>query len=93
MHSSSDPANLLCLLVGFALLSDHFEKSHASQVLPRFLADDWKGCFALLVVIFVLSGFLDNIAGALIGGTLAATVFRGQVHIGYLAAIVAAAAR
>jgi Na+/H+ antiporter NhaD/arsenite permease-like protein len=82
--------NLLCLLVGFALLSNHFEKSHVPQVLPRFLPDDWKGCFALLTVIFVLSGFLDNIAAALIGGTIAATVFRGKVHIGYLAAIVAA---
>ena len=82
--------NLLCLLVGFALLSNHFEKSHLPQVLPRFLPEDWKGCFALLAVIFVLSGFLDNIAAALIGGTIAATVFRGKVHIGYLAAIVAA---
>jgi Na+/H+ antiporter NhaD/arsenite permease-like protein len=82
--------NLLCLLVGFALLSNHFEKSHLPQVLPRFLPDDWKGCFALLAVIFVLSGFLDNIAAALIGGTIAASVFRGKVHIGYLAAIVAA---
>jgi Na+/H+ antiporter NhaD/arsenite permease-like protein len=82
--------NLLCLLVGFALLSNHFEKSLVPQVLPRFLPDDWKGCFALLAVIFALSGFLDNIAAALIGGTIAATVFRGKVHIGYLAAIVAA---
>jgi len=82
--------NLLCLLVGFALLSNHFEKSELPKVLPRFLPDDWKGCFALLAVIFVLSGFLDNIAAALIGGTIAATVFRGKVHIGYLAAIVAA---
>jgi len=81
--------NLLCLLVGFALLSNHFEKSELPKVLPRYLPDDWKGCFALLVVIFVLSGFLDNIAAALIGGTIAATVFRGKVHIGYLAAIVA----
>jgi Na+/H+ antiporter NhaD/arsenite permease-like protein len=81
--------NLLCLLVGFALLSNHFEKSHVPQVLPRFLPDDWKGCFALLAIIFVLSGFLDNIAAALIGGTMAATVFRHKVHIGYLAAIVA----
>jgi len=81
--------NLLCLLVGFALLSNHFEKSRVPQVLPRFLPDNWKGCFALLAIIFVLSGFLDNIAAALIGGTIAATVFRGKVHIGYLAAIVA----
>jgi Na+/H+ antiporter NhaD/arsenite permease-like protein len=82
--------NLLGLLVGFALLSNHFEKSHAPQVLPRFLPDDWKGAFALLAVIFVLSSFLDNIAAALVGGTIAGTVFRHKLHIGYLAAIVAA---
>ena len=82
--------NLLGLLVGFALLSNHFEKSHVPAVLPRFLPDDWKGGFVLLAMVFVLSGFLDNIAAALIGGTMAATVFRRKVHIGYLAAIVAA---
>ncbi len=82
--------NLLCLLVGFALLSRHFEESRAPDVLPRFLPDDWKGCFTLLVLIWILSGFLDNIAAALIGATVAGTVFRGKVHIGYLAAIVAA---
>lgn len=82
--------NLLCLLVGFALLSNHFEKSNVPDVLPRFLPDDWKGCFVLLVLVWVLSGFLDNIAAALIGGAVAATVFRRKVHIGYLAAIVAA---
>ena len=83
--------NLLGLLLGFAILSSHFEKSHVPAVLPRFLPDDWKGGFVLLVMIFVLSSFLDNIAAAMIGGTIAATVFRHKVHIGYLAAIVAAA--
>ena len=58
--------------------------------LPTLLPDDWKGAFVLLVMIFVLSSFLDNIAAALIGGTIAGVVFRGKVHIGYLAAIVAA---
>jgi Na+/H+ antiporter NhaD/arsenite permease-like protein len=58
--------------------------------MPAFLPDDWKGPLALLVVVFVLSSFLDNIAAALIGGTMARHVFRGKVHIGYLAAIVAA---
>jgi Na+/H+ antiporter NhaD/arsenite permease-like protein len=82
--------NLLGLLLGFALLSNHFEKSHIPAVLPHYLPDGWKGGFALLVIIFVLSGFLDNIAAAIIGGTIAATVFRRKVHIGYLAAIVAA---
>jgi len=41
-------------------------------------------------MVFVLSSFLDNIAAAVIGGTIAAAVFRGKVHIGYLVAIVAA---
>jgi hypothetical protein len=42
------------------------------------------------VIVFVLSSFLDNIAAALIGGTVAATVFHHKVHIGYIAALVAA---
>jgi Na+/H+ antiporter NhaD/arsenite permease-like protein len=83
-------ANLLGLLLGFALLSNHFERSKVPEVLPHFLPDDWKGAFALLGIVFVLSSFLDNIAAALIGGTMARAVFRGKVHIGYLAAIVAA---
>ena len=82
-------ANLACLLLGFAILSRHFEKSHVPLALPRLLPDDWKGCFALLVIVFVLSAFLDNIAAALIGGAMAHTLFK-KVHIGFLAAIVAA---
>jgi len=83
-------ANLFCLLMGFALLSRHFEKSHVPLELPRFLPGDWKGGFVLLVMIFVLSSFLDNIAAALIGGAMAHQLFKAKVHIGYLAAIVAA---
>ena len=82
--------NLLLLLLGFALLAKHFEETEVPAVLPRYLPDDWKGCFVLLVLIFVLSSFLDNIAAAMIGGAIAHTVFSGKVHIGYLAAIVAA---
>jgi Na+/H+ antiporter NhaD/arsenite permease-like protein len=82
--------NLLLLLLGFALLAKHFEETEVPAVLPRYLPDDWKGCFVLLALIFVLSSFLDNIAAAMIGGAIAHTVFRGKVHIGYLAAIVAA---
>jgi Na+/H+ antiporter NhaD/arsenite permease-like protein len=82
--------NLFLLLVGFALLSRHFEESQVPAVLPKFLPDGWKGGFMLLLLIFVLSSFLDNIAAAIIGGTVAATVFKHKVHIGYLAAIVAA---
>ena len=83
-------ANLFCLLMGFALLSRHFEKSRVPVVLPKYLPDDWKGGFVLLVMVFVLSSFLDNIAAALIGGAMAHSLFRAKVHIGYLAAIVAA---
>lgn len=83
-------ANLFGLLMGFALLSRHFEDSHVPAKLPDYLPDDWRGAFLLLVMVFVLSSFLDNIAAALIGGTIAATVFRHRVHIGYIAALVAA---
>ena len=83
-------ANLFLLLMGFALLSRHFEESRIPDEMPAWLPDGWKGGTALLVMVFVLSSFLDNIAAALIGGTVARHVFRGSVHIGYLAAIVAA---
>ena len=83
-------ANLFGLLLGFALLSKHFEESRMPAVLPRCLPDDWKGGFVLLVMVFVLSSFLDNIAAAMIGGTMAVVLFKGRLHVGYLAAIVAA---
>jgi Na+/H+ antiporter NhaD/arsenite permease-like protein len=83
-------ANLLGLLLGFALLSDHFERSGVPTLLPHYLPDDWKGGFCLLLLVFVLSSFLDNIAAAMIGGTMAAVLYKRRVHIGFLAAIVAA---
>ena len=83
-------ANLLLLLIGFGLLARHFEKTRIPVVLPRVLPHNWTGGFWLLVIIFVLSAFLDNIAAALIGGAMAHSLFRAKLHIGYLAAIVAA---
>jgi Na+/H+ antiporter NhaD/arsenite permease-like protein len=82
--------NLAGLLFGFALLSKHFEESKIPEVLPDYLSNDWKGGFVLLFLIMFISSFLDNIAAAMIGGTIAMVVFKGRVHIGYLAAIVAA---
>ena len=82
--------NLLGLLLGFALLAKHFAESRVPDILPRFLPEGWKGGFVLLALVFVLSAFLDNIAAAMIGGTMAMVVFKGRVGIGYLAAIVAA---
>jgi Na+/H+ antiporter NhaD/arsenite permease-like protein len=82
-------ANLGLLLTGFALLARHFEDSGVPESLPRVLPAGIGGAFALLGATFVLSSFLDNIAAALIGATMAKIVFP-RVHLGYLAAIVAA---
>ncbi len=82
--------NLTGLLFGFGILAKIFEESGIPDKLPEFLPNDWKGGFVLLALIFVLSSFLDNIAAAMIGGAVAVVVFRGKVHLGYLAAIVAA---
>lgn len=84
-------ANLFGLLVGFALLARHFADSHLPHLMPRVLPDGWTGGLLLLALVFVLSAFLDNIAAAMIGATLAGTVFRHRVHLGFLAAIVASA--
>jgi Na+/H+ antiporter NhaD/arsenite permease-like protein len=82
--------NLVGLLFGFAILAQIFKESRIPEVLPNYLPDDWKGGLVLLFMIMVLSSFLDNIAAAMIGGAIAMVVFKGRVHIGYLAAIVAA---
>src|SRR2546428_5294015 len=80
--------NLLGLLLGFAILSKHFEASHLPAWLPNLLPDDWKGAFVLLVMIFVLSSFLDNIAAPLIGGPLSPRLFFRKVHIRYASPLV-----
>ena len=84
-------ANLFLLLVGFAVLARHFEASRVPDWMPAALPDNWTGGFVLLGLVFVVSSFLDNIAAALIGATVARQVFKDRVRIGYLAAIVAAA--
>jgi Na+/H+ antiporter NhaD/arsenite permease-like protein len=89
-HQWIEVANLGLLLLGFALLSRHFEESKLPDLAPDILPDDWTGGLVLLGIVFVMSAFLDNIAGALIGATIAAHVYRKRVHIGFLAAIVAA---
>lgn len=82
--------NLLGLLLGFGILAKIFEESGVPDIIPKYLPNDWKGPFVLLVLVFILSSFLDNIAAAMIGGTIALVVFKNKVHIGYIAAIVAA---
>lgn len=89
-HHWVELANLGLLLLGFAVLSRHFEQSNLPDLAPDILPDDWLGGFVLLALAFVMSAFLDNIAGALIGATIAAHVYQKKVHIGFLAAVVAA---
>ena len=83
-------ANLFLLLIGFALLARHFEASRIPDWMPSVLPDHWTGGLVLLIFVFVLSSFLDNIAAALIGATVAKHVFKDRVRVGYLAALVAA---
>jgi hypothetical protein len=55
VHEWAILSNLFLLLMGFALLSRHFERSGLPDEMPAFLPDDWKGGLALLAVVFVLS--------------------------------------
>ena len=84
-------SNLLGLLLGFALLARHVEKSALPELLPAHLPNGALGGFLLLVGVFMLSGVLDNIAAAIIGAAVARVVFRGRVHVGFLASLVACA--
>ncbi|MBL8753868.1 MAG: citrate transporter [Planctomycetes bacterium] len=90
-HEGRILANLAGLLLGFAALAAHFERSHAAERLTARLPNGRAGAFGLLLVVFVLSAALDNIAAALIGASAASTLFQRRLHVGYLAAIVAAA--
>jgi Na+/H+ antiporter NhaD/arsenite permease-like protein len=83
-------SNLLGLLLGFAVLAKIFEQSRVPDVMPHWLPNDWRGGFVLLLIVALLSGFLDNIAAAMIGGVVAKHVYRGRVSVGYIAALVAA---
>jgi hypothetical protein len=59
-------ANLLLLLLGFAVLANQFEQSNLPEAIPSRLPDGWLGAIVLLAFVFGLSIFLDNIAGAII---------------------------
>jgi Na+/H+ antiporter NhaD/arsenite permease-like protein len=83
--------NLLLLLLGFAVLSNQFEQSGLPETIPSWLPIGWVGGVVLLGLVFLLSIFLDNIAGAIIGGVAARHVFPRRVTVGFLAAITAAA--
>jgi Na+/H+ antiporter NhaD/arsenite permease-like protein len=82
--------NLGGLLLGFSVLANFFERSNLPEKLTTVLPPGRLGAFTLLALVALLSSVLDNIAAALIGGSAAITLFRRRVHVGYLAAIVAA---
>ncbi len=65
-HRSHLLINLALLLPAFALVAYYFELSGASYGLAKVLKSD----IALMWVVFLLSIILDNIAAALIGGTI-----------------------
>jgi hypothetical protein len=54
----------------------------ASHYLSAAFGGGWKRGFVLLAIVWILSSFLDNIAGALIGGAMAHQLFRAKVHVG-----------
>lgn len=89
-HEAMTILNLAGLLLGFSLLANYFERSHLPDKLTDVLPAGRLGAFVLLVLVAVMSSVLDNIAAALIGGAAAMTLFQRKVHLGYLAAIVAA---
>ena len=89
-HEWKTIVNLGGLLVGFSVLANYFERSNLPEKLTEVLPGGRMGAFLLLVLVALLSSVLDNIAAALIGGSAAITLFRRKVHVGYLAAIVAA---
>ena len=82
--------NLILMLPGFSILANIFEESKFPSILPRYLPKGTLGAMVMLGFVFVLSTFLDNIAAAMIGCSMAAALYKGKVHIGYVAAICAA---
>lgn len=82
--------NLFLLLVGFEILSHQFEESNLPDHMPHLLPNGWQGGLALLGIVFVLSGFLDNIASAVLGGVMARHVYKRRVSVAFLVGIVAA---
>ena len=89
-HEWMTIVNLGGLLLGFSVLANYFEKSHLPDKLTQVLPGGRWGAFLLLVLVAIISSVLDNIAAALIGGAAAVTLFQRRVHVGYIAAIVAA---
>lgn len=85
--------NLGGLLVGFACLAFQFDKSGLSKLLAKKIVDRFDGRMAeslILAMIWLLSGFCDNIASALVGTGLMVMVHgRFRLRLVLLVTIVA----
>ena len=75
--------NLLGLLFGFAILAKHFQESKVPDLLPNYLPNGWTGGLVLLLAVMIISSFLDNIAAAMIGGTLAMVLYSRPAEHGH----------
>ncbi len=82
--------NLAGLLFGFTILARHFEDSGVPEWFMGKLPGGWGAGMLLLVGVAVASTFIDNIAAAILGGVVAKKLYKGNVSVGYLVAIVAA---
>jgi Na+/H+ antiporter NhaD/arsenite permease-like protein len=89
-HEARLLINLLGLLLGFPLLSKQFEESQVPIWLPGRLPRDWTGGMCLLAIVGVISMFLDNIAGAIIGGLIARRMYNNKVCLSFIIALVGA---
>lgn len=78
--------NLALLLPGFALVAHYFEESGASHRLAQVLKSD----SSLLWSVFWLSTILDNIAAAMIGGTIVLARYGKHPHVRLLIAVICA---
>lgn len=90
VHEFPALMNLALMLAGFAVVAKLFEESGVSDILPRWLYDDWRGGAQIILGVSFLSAFLDNIAACLIGGVIARKVYRGRVSVAMVAALVMA---
>ena len=59
-HEAGLLLNLMGHLLGFVLLAKQFEDTRLPLWLPQWLPLDWTGGFILLILVAILSTFLDN---------------------------------
>jgi hypothetical protein len=78
-HEAAVLSNLFLLLMGFALLSRHFENSPCPKKCPRSYRTVGRVAWLCSQLTSCFRRFLDNIAAALIGGAMARHVFHGTI--------------